>query len=423
MSAATNNGAPPLADLVRSGDVQPEAIAVTDFIFMLKDLSNAYLVTTDDGDVLINTGFMDNAERNAELLAPCRSGPLRRIILTQSHADHFGGVPFFREEGTQVIAGLGFAENAGDMLALMPYFGPRTRRLWGSIIARRPQAGGRPLPPPLVVPDVMVDSRYAFEQGGRRFEIFHTPDGETTDSLTVWLPDEAIVFTGNLLGPVFLSMPFLSTLRGDKPRSVRSYLASLDKVRQLNAQMLITGHGQPIIGRETVRASLDKLHAAVSYVRDETLAGMNAGKDVHTLMREVVLPEHLKIGEFHGKVSWAVRTIWLEYSGWFMHESTTELYDVPLSSIHADLAELAGGADVLAGRAREKLEGGQPLQAIHLLDIALGADPTNRLALLIKKAAHEQLLAECGGANLSETGWLNTQIAAVAAALGNAAED
>lgn len=423
MKAVGSEGAPPLADLVRSGDAQGEAMAITDFIFMVKDLSNAYLVTTDDGDVLINTGFMDNAERNAGLLAPCRRGPLRRIILTQSHADHFGGVPSFREADTQVIAGLGFAENAGDTLALMPYFGPRTRRLWGNIIARRSQEGGRPMLPPVVIPDVTVESNYVFEQGGRRFEIFHTPDGETTDSLTVWLPGEAVVFTGNLFGPVFLSMPFLSTLRGDRPRSVRSYLASLDKVRQLNAQMLVTGHGEPIIGQETVRASLDKLHAAVSYVRDETLAGMNAGKDVHTLMREIVLPEHLKIGEFHGKVSWAVRTIWLEYSGWFMHESTTELYGVPLRSIHADLVELAGGANALAGRAQEKLEGGQPLQAIHLLDIALGADPTNRIALAVKKAVHEQLLAECGGVNLSETGWLKSQIAAVTAALGDAAED
>ena len=30
---------------------------------MAKDISNAYLVTTAAGDVLINTGFMDNAQR------------------------------------------------------------------------------------------------------------------------------------------------------------------------------------------------------------------------------------------------------------------------------------------------------------------------------------------------------------------------
>ena len=50
------------------------------------------------------------------------------------------------------------------------------------------------------------------------------------------MPDEKIAFTGNTFGPVFLSMPFLCTLRGDKPRLVRTYLASVDRVRKLGAE-------------------------------------------------------------------------------------------------------------------------------------------------------------------------------------------
>ncbi|MBU6207380.1 MAG: MBL fold metallo-hydrolase, partial [Alphaproteobacteria bacterium] len=65
---------PALASLVRAGDVQSEAVAITPFIFMARDISNAYLITTDDGDVMVNTGFMDaaNQERNAALFAPHR---------------------------------------------------------------------------------------------------------------------------------------------------------------------------------------------------------------------------------------------------------------------------------------------------------------------------------------------------------------
>ena len=70
------------------------------YFFMAKDISNAYLVTTADGDVQINTGFMDNAERTKALLAPHRTGPLRKIILTQAHPDHYGGVPLMKETGT-----------------------------------------------------------------------------------------------------------------------------------------------------------------------------------------------------------------------------------------------------------------------------------------------------------------------------------
>lgn len=411
---AGEGGQPPLAKLVLEGEGQAEAIAITDFIFMAKDISNAYLVTTGDGDLMVNTGFMTGADRNAALFAPHRTGPLRHIILTQSHADHFGGLPRFREDGTKVVAQERFADNLHDMLFLQPHFGPRTRKLWGSTL----KPGATPPKIPEAHPDILVDQEFAFEQGGRHFVLISTPDGETTDALTVWMPEEKIAFTGNLFGPVFLSMPFLCTLRGDKPRSVRSYLSSLDRVRSLGAELLITGHGEPIRGAARIRADLDKMHAAVSWVRDYTLAGMNAGKDVHRLMREIALPPELRIGEFHGKASWAVKTIWEEYSGWFFYDSTTSLYGVPRSSVDKDLAELAGGAAKLAERAQAKLALGQPLEAIHLLDIALGAEPGSVPALQAKKTALEALLKASGGSNLSETMWLKSEIAGVDAKLG-----
>jgi hypothetical protein len=67
---------PPLASLVLAGEQQAEAIAITDFIFMAKDISNAYLVTTPGGDLMVNTGFPTSAERNKALFAPLRTGAL-----------------------------------------------------------------------------------------------------------------------------------------------------------------------------------------------------------------------------------------------------------------------------------------------------------------------------------------------------------
>ena len=258
-------------------------------------------------------------ERTKSLLAPHRTGPLRYIILTQAHADHYGGVPAMRERETQVIAERRFVDTWRYFNDLAPYLGRRSRKLWASTIKR----AANPPPPPEVVPDIAVDRRYAFELGGRRFEVISTPGGEALDSLTVWMPKERVAFTGNLFGPVFLSMPNLCTMRGDKPRLVQRYLSSLDTVRQLGAELLITGHGDPIRGAAKIRADLDKMHAAVSYVNEATIAGMNAGKDVHTLMREIQLPAELKIGEFHGKVSWDVRAIWEEYSSWFHYDTTS----------------------------------------------------------------------------------------------------
>ena len=403
---------PKLAELVRSGDAQTEAVAITPYVFMARDISNAYLVTTDDGDVVINTGMPDGAERSVALFAPHRTGPLRYIILTQSHADHFGGVPQFREAGTKIVGGPDFNEMLADMMGMQSYFGQRTVKLWGSTLKR--DTPPRPIPTPdQVRPDILVDRELTIEVGNRTFVLISAPEGETIDNILVWMPKEKIVFTGNTFGPVWLSMPFLNTLRGDKPRLVRNYLKALDKVRSLGAETVITGHGEPIVGARKIRDDLDRMEAAVTHVRDYTLDGMKAGKDVHTLMREFAWPDNLQIGEFHGKASWAVKSIWREYSGWLHYEDgTTALYGVPRSSVDADLAELAGGADRLAERAGAKLAAGQPLEALHLTDVALGAEPGNAAALKVKLGATQLLLERSGGQNLSETMWLRSEIAA-----------
>jgi alkyl sulfatase BDS1-like metallo-beta-lactamase superfamily hydrolase len=413
MSAKTEESKPLLASLVQAGEQQTEAVAITDFVHMAKDISNAYLVNTAAGDVLINTGFITSTERNKALFAPLRSGALRSIILTQAHPDHYGGVPAFLEPGTTVIAQRKFTDTCEFFSALDPYIRRRSGKLWGGTIKNREQ-----IVIPKVLPDTLVDERHSFALGGRQFTVISTPGGESPDAVVVWMPNERIVFTGNLFGPVFMSMPNLCTLRGDKPRSARRYLECLDIVRQLGAELLITGHGEPIRGAEKIRADLDTMYAAVEYVHQATIDGMNAGKDVYALMREIKLPAALTLGEFHGKVSWAVRTIWEEYSGWFHFDSTTSLYAVPRSSINADIVRLAGGAGPLSALARDKLSAGQPLEAMHLLDIALAAEPQHADALTVKKDVLQALLAASGGSNLSEVMWLRSEIAATETAIG-----
>lgn len=407
---------PALADLVMANRNQTEAEKITDFIWMVHDSSNAYLVTTSDGDVMVNTGFSPNAEKNVTLLAPRRTGPLRYIVLTQSHADHFGGLKAFREAETKVVGGPGFAQALFDMMDLQPYFGPRTKKLWGAVLGNN----ARPPDPGPIEPDVLIDREMTITVGQRSFQLISTPEGETVDSLVVWMPQEKVAFIGNVHGPVWLSFPFLNTLRGDKPRLVQNYLKAMRRIRDLGAETLITGHGPPIVGAAQIRADLTKMIDAVEWVRTYTLEGMKAVKPVHALMREIKLPENLAIGEFHGNARWAVKSIWREYSGWFHYEDgTTELYGVPRSSVHVDIATLAGGAGKLAARARQRLEAGEPLEALHLVEIALGAAPGERAALEVKRDASALLLERSGGQNLSETMWLRSEIAECEAALAS----
>jgi alkyl sulfatase BDS1-like metallo-beta-lactamase superfamily hydrolase len=126
-------------------------------------------------------------------------------------------------------------------------------------------------------------------------------------------------------------------------------------------------------------------------------------------MDEITLPPELEVGEGYGKVSWDVRAIWELYTGWFKHESTTELYGSPRRSVDAHLVELAGGADAVAGRAAELLSGDDPVGAIHLAEVALSVEPHHAGARAAMLTAHRRLRAE--ETNFWLASWLDKEIA------------
>jgi alkyl sulfatase BDS1-like metallo-beta-lactamase superfamily hydrolase len=130
-------------------------------------------------------------------------------------------------------------------------------------------------------------------------------------------------------------------------------------------------------------------------------------------MRDVRPPPELTLGEGHGKASWNVRAIWAEYSGWFDYDYTTSLYEIPRSAVARDLVALAGGAGRLAERALARLSAGEPVEAMHLLEVALDADPQDTSAKNAKREVLKVLLDRAGGINLSEVMWLRSELAAL----------
>ena len=225
--------------------------------------------------------------------------------------------------------------------------------------------------------------------------------------MVVWLPEQRVCLCGNTFGPVFGHIPNLVTMRGDRYRDALTTIASIERVRELRPEVLITGHFEPVTGAERIDAELTRLRDAIAYIHDRTVEGMNAGKDVRQLMREIRLPPELDVGEGYGKVSWDVRAIWENYSGWFHHRSTTELYDVGPEAVSADLVDLAG-ADRIVARAREHVAAGRSVHAIHLAEAVFHAQPDHVGARAVLKTAHEALLA--ASANFWETAWLIKKI-------------
>jgi alkyl sulfatase BDS1-like metallo-beta-lactamase superfamily hydrolase len=384
--------------LLRVGD---KAIDVNASIIYAPGFGNTFLVKTSEGNVIIDTSIAMHARVHKQLLAGKYSGPIKYIILTHAHGDHTGGIPLWNEPGTQIIAQRNHVEFVNYMSRLSRFFAIRNAAQFGlQIPVPTAWAGNYGAK---IEPTILFDDKYEFKLGGLTFQVFRTP-GETPDHATVWIPELKAAFTGD---NYYESFPNIYTLRGTEPRWALDYINSLNKVLALKPELVLPSHGEPVKGNTEISRRLSRYRDAIQYVHDEVVKGMNDGKDVFTLMREIKLPASLDVGESYGKLSWSIRGIYEGYSGWFDMNPVT-MYEQPISSVFADLTKLAGGPDALARAAQERLSAGKPEEALHLSDVALGAAPRHRGALEIRLKALELLRERCRNSN--ERGWLDFSI-------------
>lgn len=415
-------GAPIWRSRPTAFDIRPATTvrhrAVHERVFLSEGTTNSHLVVTPAGRIVVNTGLGFEGPVHKAYFDSVDAGPVRYVVLTQGHVDHVGGTDCFREPGTDVVAHARNPWQQADDLRVQPFRSRRAYFAWAAAIDGKRGAGGS-APPPQSRPEptILVDDRSAFELGGVRVEVIACAGAETVDSLLVWLPAERVLVTSNVFGALFGHFPNFGTIRGDRYRDPLPYADTLALVRDLEPELLCVGHGGPIAGRDVIRAELGRMRDAVLYVHDAVVEAMNAGGDVWTAMRDIRLPPALEQGEGYGTVAWSVRAIWEMYGGWFHHVSTTELYPVPASSVHPDLVRLAGGPDPIAEAAAARAET-EPVEAIHLAEVALAAAPSHPAALGASLAAHRALLAKA--TNFWEVRWLEHRIRELERALGDA---
>ena len=401
-----------------------EVLEVAENVYLATGVGNVMMITTDEGNVLFDTGLVLQTPKQLKALQEISDAPIHTIVLSHSHADHIGGTRFFADNDTRIIAHQQFAEEQRYLMELEPYQYQRNRTLfpWMPAWEDRPDIammryGG-------IEPDLTVDDweTYSFTLGGVEFQVFGTPGAEGADNVVLWLPQQKILFSGDFFGPQFPQFPNVFTMRGEKIRKPMEYVKSLEFLIPLGAETVVPSHLDPTHGGQQIRADMQRIRDAVQYVHDETVAGMNAGKTVYQLMKEITLPPTLDLVQNHGRVDWAVRSIWDYYMSWFHFDSTTELYPVPVTDVYADLAQVAGN-EALQSLAQNYLLSGDPVKTLHVVEVLLAAEPTNRAALELRQQALAALMeaAENGLRNDYEIYWLQSRMADTAARLDSPA--
>jgi glyoxylase-like metal-dependent hydrolase (beta-lactamase superfamily II) len=163
----------------------------------------------------------------------------------------------------------------------------------------------------LVEPDEVYDGAvHEVDLGGRRVELRTWGTAHTRGDQVVWLAEERILFTGDLVEErCFAIFPYFPPDDADVDGA--KWIAVLEQLEALEPAVVVPGHGD--VGDASVIA---EARAYIEELRDETVTLAAAGVDVETAvatldeaMRERhpdwVQPEWISFGVRHFYAAWS----------------------------------------------------------------------------------------------------------------------
>ncbi|WUP02264.1 MBL fold metallo-hydrolase (plasmid) [Streptomyces sp. NBC_00272] len=212
-------------------------------------LNNAGILVDGGHSALVDTAATESRARRLRgaVLRLAGRAP-RALVNTHFHGDHTYGNFVFPEaltighERTRTMvraAGLHMAGLWPDVC-------------WGDI--------------EITPPELTFRDRTTLHVGSIRAELIHIgPAAHTTDDTVVWLPDQGVLFTGDIV------------MNGVTPfcvmGSVAGSLQALDRLRELGATTVVPGHG-PVGGPELLDANAEYLRWVQCLAREGSAAGL-----------------------------------------------------------------------------------------------------------------------------------------------------
>ena len=190
-------------------------------------MSNAGFVVTGDGVVVFDAlASPPLAEKLVGLIRAITPQPIKRVILSHYHADHYYGLQVFKALGAEIWAhraaeGATRSEGAAERFAqrkeaLFPWVDDSTR---------------------LLEADRFLPGDTDFEMGGVHFILRHVGPAHSSEDMAMLVQEDGVLYAGDL---VFRGrVPFV----GDADS--RAWIAALDKLIALEPRVLVPGHGAP----------------------------------------------------------------------------------------------------------------------------------------------------------------------------------
>jgi len=231
------------------------------------EFTEYYFVVSKDRNQLIGVDAgsrPDSAKTAYEALQAYAPGlpPLTTVFITHAHWDHVGGHSYFGSLSShpKFYGRANYQEEFAREFNGPDVFG---KEFFGERFNTEDVRSYKP--------DIAIDERTDLNIGGTKFELIPVRGGETHDAMLIYLPDEKVMFMGDVIMP-YLGAPFAQ--EGD----LEGLFDAIDVIVSRNPQYLLQGH-EPLTRNFSSPLILSHLKTDLTWLQHQVLAAIRRGDE------------------------------------------------------------------------------------------------------------------------------------------------
>lgn len=224
--------------------------AVTGLAYSAPWCVNAGFIAGDKITLVVDTGANALAAQSIHGYASAaRPSNQLRVINTEKHFDHIGGNSFFRDLGIEIWGHVRNARTEAEFQSEITEFNDAIQNP-----ARKHyrESASFYYNTQLAVPNHLIAEDTSFDLGGCDVDILLTP-GHTETNLSVWIPSDRVLFTGDCL-----IREYLPNLDAGTSDDWKVWLESLNRIEALQPEIVLAGHG-PVARGVEVHQAIDRV--------------------------------------------------------------------------------------------------------------------------------------------------------------------
>ena len=347
--------------------------------------------------------------------------PVKAVIISHSHADHFGGIAgvMAKEDKADetlsiedqlasgkipVITPVGFTEHSvKENVYAGKGMGRRTNYQYGILLTpgvTGKLAQGIGMGQSTGTVSFLTPS-YEITQSGEKLtidgvelEFQLTPGTEAPAEMNTWLPQyKALWMAENCTG----TLHNLYTLRGAEVRdgaAWASYITEAISLYGKEAEVTFQSHNWPHWGNTVVNDYMVNTAAVYKFINDQTLTYINQGYTSDEISNMIELPEALNkiwyTRQYYGTVAHNAKAVYQKFMGWY-DSNPVNLNPLMPSDSAKKWVEYLENVDKVLQMAKADFDKGEYQWVAEVTNTIVFADPTNTDARLLCADALEQL--------------------------------